>query len=82
MIFDFVLEEDDMLEIMKLDKSSGMFFDHKNPEMVKLGKTTKGRLRTKEMVIDIVQNIVGYHMTFFLTSVRNAYCPMDDIELM
>lgn len=33
-VFDFALDEDDMLEIMKLDTSSSLFFDHTNPEMV------------------------------------------------
>lgn len=33
-VFDFVLDEEDMIEIMELDKSSSMFFDHADPEMV------------------------------------------------
>lgn len=33
-VFDFALDEDDMLEIMELDKSESLFFDHTNPEMV------------------------------------------------
>jgi 2,5-diketo-D-gluconate reductase A len=33
-IFDFALDEEDMLEIMKLDKSSSLFFDHTNPDIV------------------------------------------------
>ena len=33
-VFDFALDEDDMLEIMKLDTSPSLFFDHTNPEMV------------------------------------------------
>jgi len=33
-VFDFALDEQDMLEIMSLDKSEGMFFDHTDPEMV------------------------------------------------
>ncbi len=33
-VFDFVLDEEDMLEIMKLDNSSSMFFDHDDPEIV------------------------------------------------
>ena len=33
-VFDFVLDEEDMLEIMKLDNSSSMFFDHADPEIV------------------------------------------------
>jgi 2,5-diketo-D-gluconate reductase A len=33
-VFDFALDEEDMLEIMKLDKSSSLFFDHADPEIV------------------------------------------------
>lgn len=33
-VFDFALDEQDMLEIMSLDKSESMFFDHTDPEMV------------------------------------------------
>lgn len=33
-VFDFVLDEEDMVEIMTLDQSSSMFFDHAKPEMV------------------------------------------------
>ena len=33
-VFDFVLDEDDMGQIMKLDQSSSLFFDHTEPEMV------------------------------------------------
>ena len=33
-VFDFVLDEEDMLEIMNLDTSSSLFFDHADPEMV------------------------------------------------
>jgi len=33
-VFDFALDEEDMLEIMSLDKSESMFFDHTDPEMV------------------------------------------------
>ena len=33
-VFDFALDEEDMFEIMKLDKSESMFFDHQDPEMV------------------------------------------------
>ena len=33
-IEDFALDEEDMLEIMKLDKSSSLFFDHTNPDIV------------------------------------------------
>mgnify|MGYP003296450917 CR=1 FL=1 len=33
-VFDFALDEDDMLEIMSLDKSESMFFDHTDPETV------------------------------------------------
>ena len=33
-VFDFALDEEDMREIMKLDKSESMFFDHADPEMV------------------------------------------------
>ena len=33
-VFDFVLDEDDMSQIMKLDQSSSLFFDHTEPEMV------------------------------------------------
>ena len=33
-VFDFVLDEEDMQEIMKLDNSSSLFFDHADPEMV------------------------------------------------
>lgn len=33
-VFDFVLDEDDMGQIMKLDQSSSLFFDHAEPEMV------------------------------------------------
>ena len=33
-VFDFALDEEDMLEIMKLDTSSSLFFDHKDPEIV------------------------------------------------
>ena len=33
-VFDFVLDGEDMQEIMKLDKSSSLFFNHTDPEMV------------------------------------------------
>lgn len=33
-VFDFALDEEDMLEIMDLDKSESMFFDHRDPEIV------------------------------------------------
>lgn len=33
-VFDFTLTEEDMDEIRKLDKSSSLFFDHADPEMV------------------------------------------------
>ena len=33
-VFDFVLDEEDMCEIKKLDNSSSLFFDHADPEMV------------------------------------------------
>ncbi len=33
-VFDFALDENDMLEIMALDKSESMFFDHTDPETV------------------------------------------------
>ena len=33
-VFDFTLSEEDMDEIKTLDKSSSLFFDHANPEMV------------------------------------------------
>ncbi len=33
-VFDFALDEEDMLEIMNLDKSESMFFDHTDPEIV------------------------------------------------
>ena len=33
-VFDFALDEEDMLEIMKLDTSSSLFFDHTDPEIV------------------------------------------------
>lgn len=33
-VFDFTLDEEDMLEIMNLDKSESMFFDHTDPEIV------------------------------------------------
>lgn len=33
-VFDFALDEDDMLKIMELDNSSSLFFDHGDPEIV------------------------------------------------
>ena len=33
-VFDFALDEEDMLEIMELDKSESMFLDHMDPETV------------------------------------------------
>lgn len=33
-VFNFVLDEEDMLEIMELDTSESLFFSHQNPEMV------------------------------------------------
>lgn len=33
-VFDFALDEEDMTEIMGLDQSSSLFFDHADPEMV------------------------------------------------
>ena len=33
-VFDFALDEEDMVEIMKLDKSSSLFFDYTDPEIV------------------------------------------------
>lgn len=33
-VFDFALDEEDMLEIMSLDKSESVFFDHTDPETV------------------------------------------------
>lgn len=33
-VFDFTLTEEDMDEIRKLDKSSSLFFDHADSEMV------------------------------------------------
>ncbi len=33
-VFDFALDEEDMLEIMELDKSKSMFLDHRDPETV------------------------------------------------
>lgn len=33
-VFDFTLTDEDMEEIRKLDKSSSLFFDHEDPEMV------------------------------------------------
>ena len=33
-VFDFALDDEDMLEIMELDKSESMFFDHMDPETV------------------------------------------------
>ena len=33
-IFDFALDENDMIEIMKLDKSKSMFFNHDDPEVI------------------------------------------------
>ncbi len=33
-VFDFALDEEDMLEIMELDTSSSLFFDHADPEIV------------------------------------------------
>jgi diketogulonate reductase-like aldo/keto reductase len=34
-IFDFKLSEDDMQSITKLDTKSSMFFDHRDPKMVR-----------------------------------------------
>lgn len=33
-VFDFALDEDDMLDIMKLDRAESLFFDYRNPETV------------------------------------------------
>ncbi len=33
-VFDFALDDEDMLEIRELDKSESMFFDHMDPETV------------------------------------------------
>lgn len=33
-VFDFALDEDDMLDIMKLDRAKSLFFDYRNPETV------------------------------------------------
>lgn len=33
-VFDFVLDEEDMLKIKELDNSNSLFFDHADPEMV------------------------------------------------
>lgn len=47
-VFDFALDEEDMLEIMNLDSASSLFFDHADPEivewfdeMVEVGKNNK-----------------------------------------
>ena len=33
-VFDFALDEDDMLDIMKLGRAESLFFDYRNPETV------------------------------------------------
>ena len=33
-IFDFALDEEDMMEIMELDNGETLFFNHQNPEVV------------------------------------------------
>lgn len=33
-IFDFALDEEDMMEIMNLDNGETLFFNHQNPEVV------------------------------------------------
>ena len=35
-VFDFALDEDDMMDIMQLDKSESIFLDFRNPETVEL----------------------------------------------
>lgn len=44
-IFDFVLDEDDMLEIMNLDKSESLFFNHQDPEVVELFNDLVGAIK-------------------------------------
>ncbi|WP_305514000.1 aldo/keto reductase [Methanobrevibacter sp. V14] len=44
-VFDFVLDEDDMLEIMNLDKSESLFFNHQDPEVVELFNDLVGAIK-------------------------------------
>ena len=40
-VFDFVLTDDDMAEILKLDTGKSLFFSHTDPETVKAMSTFK-----------------------------------------
>lgn len=44
-VFDFVLDEEDMLEIMNLDKSESLFFNHQDPEVVELFNDLVGAIK-------------------------------------
>lgn len=44
-VFDFVLDEEDMLEIINLDKSESLFFNHQDPEVVELFNDLVGAIK-------------------------------------